>query len=68
MKEVRLTAQQGLTWDGIPICNFSLNVDGLYHWADSPEHGRPAFLRLIISSDTARYHRAPGSPNEGREA
>ena len=55
MKEVRLTAQQGLTWDGIPICNFSLNVDGLYHWADSPEHGRPAFLRLIISSDTARY-------------
>ena len=55
MKEVRLTTQQGLTWEGTQICNFSLNVDGLYYWADGPERGRPAFLRFIISSDTARY-------------
>lgn len=55
MKEVELAPQQGLTQDGVLICNFSLDLDSIYYWADGPKRGEAAFLRLIISSDTARY-------------
>ena len=30
-------------------------MDGLYYWADGPNRGEPAFFRLILTSDTARY-------------
>lgn len=55
MKEIKLATQHGLSHRGTPICNFSVGLSNIYYWADGPAKGSLAFLRLVITTDTARY-------------